>query len=112
MTAFRDDVLEQAAEWFARRRRGVMTLEERANYETWSHQPGNSAAMAELEHVWELTNQAHVPAHPETEEPVRRSANLARSAVLAILCVATLGVGMISYTEHSDFWTRLDWVER
>jgi hypothetical protein len=35
-----------------------------------------------------------------------------RSALVAILCVAGLGVGMISYAGHSDFWTRLDWVER
>lgn len=100
----------EAAEWFARRRRGVMTLQERADYETWSRVRVNSAAMGEMERLWQVMEGLEPSAIPAVAS--REISSLRRSALVAILCVAGLGVGMISYAGHSDFWTRLDWVER
>jgi transmembrane sensor len=112
MTGFHDRSREEAAQWFARSRRGVMTLEERSDYETWSQDARNSAAIAEMKHIWELMGRVGTSLNSGVAEPETRTAKFARSAVLAVLCVITLGVGMLSYTGHSDFWTRLDWVER
>lgn len=110
--SLKEHAREEAAEWFARRRRGVMTLRERADYEAWLRVPANSAAIGEMERLWQLLAglQPSVMPGPELKEvqPLR----VRRSALVAILCVAGLGVGMISYAGHSDFWTRLDWVER
>lgn len=103
---------EQAAEWFARRRRGVMTLQERADYEVWLRVPVNSAAIGEMERLWQLMEALEPSAVPDSAWKEARPVRVTRSALVAILCVAGLGVGMISYAGHSDFWTRLDWVER
>jgi ferric-dicitrate binding protein FerR (iron transport regulator) len=107
-----DSALHEAASWFARRQRGVMSLEERAEFERWHASRRNAAAMDEMEHAWARIDQARdrfTPAVSPT--PVGRFA-FARSAVLALLCVLSLGVGLVSYSGHSSFWTRLDWVER
>lgn len=105
-------VREEAAEWFARRRRGVMTLQERADYEAWSCIPINSATMAEMERLWHLMGESEPSAITGAGSVNLPAVKTRRSALVAILCVAGLGVGMISYAGHSDFWTRLDWVER
>ena len=101
---------EEAADWFARLRRGVMTLEERAGFEAWRRRPGNAAAMAELEHVWQSLDVAK--AYFGQGKPLERRAALARSAWVAAACVICLGIGIISYSGDSSFWTKLDWVER
>ena len=101
---------EEAVLWFARLRRGVMTLEERAGFEAWHGQPENAAAMAELEHVWQSLEIARDHFRPGNSSP-RRPA-LARSALVAAACVICLGIGIISYSGDSSFWTKLDWVER
>jgi transmembrane sensor len=104
---------EQAAVWFARRRRGVMTLEERAAFESWRREPANATAMAELEGVWEVMQVAQGHIGPE-QGPVDsvRGPRIARSALLAVMCAASIGIGVISYNGHRDFWTSLDWVDR
>jgi transmembrane sensor len=104
---------EQAALWFARRRRGVMTLEERAAFESWRREPANAAAMAEQERVWEALHiaQPHIaPATASTSSIAR--ARVARPALFAVMCAASIAVGVISYSGNHDFWTNLDWVER
>jgi ferric-dicitrate binding protein FerR (iron transport regulator) len=104
---------ENAAEWFARQRRGVMTLEECEELQTWRREPANAAAMAELERLWGLLQIAQDRFGPESlAPPPVLAAKFARSALLALLCVLSLGLGVISYTGNNDFWTKLDWVER
>ena len=104
---------EEAALWFAKRRRGVMTLEERAAFETWRRDPANSAAIAEQERVWEMLHIAQGRIGPElAPAPVQRRARMARPALLAVMCAASIAIGVISYSGNHDFWTNLDWVER
>ena len=108
----KDSALQEAASWFARRQRGVMSLEERAEFERWRAMRRNAAAMDEMERAWTRMDQAKDRFTPAAlTAPVRRFA-VGRSAVLALLCVLSLGVGIVSYSGHSSFWTRLDWIER
>ena len=104
---------EEAAFWFAKKRRGVMTLEERAALQAWQQVPVNAAAMAELEMTWEVLQvaQGHIGPQP-ARTPVARAPRIARSALLAAMCAVTIGAGVISYSGHRDFWTSLDWVDR
>ena len=101
---------EEAVLWFARLRRGVMSLEERAGFDAWHREPENVAAMAELEHIWQSLEIAKDHFRPGAS-PSRRPA-FARSALVAAACVICLGIGIISYSGDSRFWTKLDWVER
>ena len=110
MSSPRHSTDEEAVLWFARLRRGVMTLEERAGFDVWRQEPGNAAAMAELEQVWQSLGVAQDHFGPETS-PARRTV-FARSALVAAACVICLGIGIISYSGDSSFWTKLDWVER
>jgi ferric-dicitrate binding protein FerR (iron transport regulator) len=104
---------EEAALWFATRRRGVMSLEERAMFESWRRVPANAAAIAEQERVWEALQIAQDQLGPE-RTPVHSNARarVGRPALLAVMCAASIAIGVISYSGHHDFWTTLDWVER
>ncbi|HXJ00737.1 MAG TPA: hypothetical protein VNH44_05900 [Micropepsaceae bacterium] len=104
---------EEAALWFAKRRRGVMTLEERAAFEAWQRVPGNAAGMAELEQVWAGLQiaQAHIRPNAAPAD-VPRAPRIAASALLAVVCAVSIGIGVISYSGHHEFWTNLDWVDR
>ena len=108
----RHTALQEASSWFARCRRGVMSVEDRAEFERWRAERRNATAMDEIERAWtriESISDRFAPAIADA--PVRRPA-FVRSAVLALICVASLGVGVVSYSGHSGFWTRLDWVAR
>jgi len=112
-TSFRPINEEEAALWFARCRRGVMTLEERVAFEAWRLEPANAAAFGELERVWASLQAVQARLEPETAPvPVLRRVGIARSALLAVMCAVFLGIGVISYSGNSDFWTTLDWVDR
>ena len=112
MIRSKDQTLTEAAEWFARRRRGVMTLQERADYDAWRLDPANLAAMSEIERLWALAGASRLELSIGRVAPAIRLTGFARSALVAILCVASLGAGIISLGSHSEFWTRLDWTER
>jgi ferric-dicitrate binding protein FerR (iron transport regulator) len=101
---------EAAALWFAKCRRGVMAVEERAAFEAWKRDSANAAALAELERVWDLLEggEAHIASVPA---PMPRQ-RIARSALLAVMCAVSIGIGVISYSGNHEFWTALDWVER
>lgn len=101
---------EAAALWFARRRRGVMTVEERAAFETWRRVPVNAAALAQFEEAWDLLADAEV--HLARTPPPAARQRIARSALLAVMCAAFIGIGVISYSGNHEFWTTLDWIER
>jgi hypothetical protein len=34
---------------------------------------------------------------------------IARSALLAVMCAVSIGIGVISYSGNHEFWTTLDW---
>jgi len=108
----RDEALQHAARWFARCHRGVMTIEEKSEFRIWRSKRGNAAAMNELEDAWELTGLAKGHFAQRTECTPSGHRTFVRTAVLAFMCVASLGVGIVSYTGHSPFWTSLDWVQR
>jgi ferric-dicitrate binding protein FerR (iron transport regulator) len=112
-TNFHQAADEEAALWFAKRRRGVMTLEERAGLQAWQREPANAAAMAELEETWAALQmaQGHI-GPPRLDVQPMRVPKIARSALLAVMCAVTIGVGVISYSGNRDFWTSLDWVDR
>jgi ferric-dicitrate binding protein FerR (iron transport regulator) len=107
------DNLEEAARWFASERRGVMSLEERAALAAWRREPANAAALAELERVWALVQVARSKFGAEASAVSEtRSRRFARSALVALVCIVSLGIGAISYSGNSSFWTKLDWLER
>jgi ferric-dicitrate binding protein FerR (iron transport regulator) len=112
MQRFEDQSLIEAAEWFACRRRGVMTLQERADYDAWCLDPANCAAMSEVERLWGLAGLPYPKVSTSSPTPAARLTGFARSALVAILCIASLGAGIISLRSHSEFWNRLDWSER
>lgn len=107
-----DRRFQEAAAWFARRRRAVMTIDEKTAYEIWRASRENAAALDEVERAWALAELAVGDfVHPGETFPATRRP-LARTAVLALMCVVSLGVGIVSYAGHNPFWTSLDWVQR
>ena len=106
------DRLQEAARWFAVRRRGVMTVEERALYEAWVRDANNLSAMARLEQAWAMVGAVEHrvrEAGPSSAPPRSR---LARPALLAAMCVVSLGIGVLSYADDTGFWTTLNWTDR
>ena len=107
------DRLQEAAGWFAVRRRGVMTVEERALYDNWARDTRNVSAMACLERTWAALDIAedHVRGAGQAPASPPRS-RLARPALLAAMCVVSLGIGVLSYSDDTGFWTTLNWTDR
>lgn len=89
---------EEAARWFAKLHRGVMTLEERGEYQRWIAAKANRAAMSEMEELWGTMEGTPPP-------------RLARKVVLAAIC-ASLGIALLTLTSNAAFWTSLDWANR
>jgi ferric-dicitrate binding protein FerR (iron transport regulator) len=108
-----EDRLREAARWFAVRRRGVMTVEERALYETWVSDANNVSAMERLEQAWAAMGAAEhrMRATGQAPSPPPRS-RLARPALLAAMCAVSLGIGVLSYADNTGFWTTLNWTDR
>jgi ferric-dicitrate binding protein FerR (iron transport regulator) len=104
---------KEAVAWFAKQRRGVMTLEEREAFAVWRHEPANAVLYAELEHAWALLRAAENRFTPAAvAELATRRHRIARSALLAAVCAVSLGLGVLSYSGNPEFWTTLDWVGR
>lgn len=107
------DRLQEAARWFAVRRRGVMTVEERALYQAWTSDANNVSAMARLEQAWTMLGAAeHRMEGARREPPLAPRSRLARPALLAAMCVVSLGIGVLSYADDTGFWTTLNWTDR
>ncbi len=104
--------LDEAATWFAARRRGVMSIEERRAYEAWIGESTNAASIAELEETWELLSSAQPQFAGATI--VARASRRARAnpALVAAMCVLSIGIGILSYSGDNRFWTTLDWTQR
>jgi transmembrane sensor len=107
------DRTEEAARWFAARRRGVMTVEERDRYEIWARDAVNVSAMARLERTWAAVGVAEGQLHKAVRRPAPPPrSRLARSALLAAMCAVSLGIGVLSYSDETGFWTTLNWTDR
>lgn len=103
------DNRERAAYWFAAQRRGMMTIEERAAYAAWLEVPENAALMAQMDAAW----AGLAPLKEHFAPARRRPAKLSRMAMVAVVCIASLGLGLLSSTGgNNDFWTTLDWSSR
>jgi ferric-dicitrate binding protein FerR (iron transport regulator) len=107
------DRMQDAARWFAARRRGVMTVEDRARYQTWVGDPANASAMARLDRAWSALGAVEDQLLEATREPAPQlRSRFARSALLAAMCVVSLGIGVLSYSDDTGFWTTLNWTDR
>lgn len=89
-----------AADWFAARQRGVMSVEERLLYQAWLRNPSNKNAMRELDKVWSMLGGGAIAA-PQ-----------GRAAMVAAMCAASVLIGVLSLGTNSHFWTALDWTNR
>ena len=108
-----EDRLREAARWFAVRRRGVMTVDERALYELWVSDANNVSAMARLEQAWQTLRVAeHSVTGTRRVSASAPHSRLARPALLAAMCVVSLGIGVLSYADDTGFWTTLNWTDR
>ena len=109
-----DQGIEAAARWFAARRRGVMTVEERARYQAWVSDPGNASAMARLDRAWSVAGavEDRLLERAKGGSALQPRSRLARSALLAAMCVVSLGIGVLSYSDDTGFWTTLNWTDR
>ena len=107
------DRTQEAARWFAARRRGVMTVEERARYQAWIGDPANASAMTWLDRAWSTLGAVEDRLLHATREPAPQPrSRLARSALLAAMCAVSLGIGVLSYSDDTGFWTTLNWTDR
>jgi ferric-dicitrate binding protein FerR (iron transport regulator) len=104
--------LQDAAHWFAARRRGVMSLEERRDFNSWMGDRANAAALAEMERVWTCLDGADLQFADAKAPPPRRTTLRANRALVAAMCVVSLGIGILSYSGDAQFWTTLDWTDR
>jgi ferric-dicitrate binding protein FerR (iron transport regulator) len=108
-----EDRMREAARWFAVRRRGVMTVDERSLYEVWVSDASNVAAMSRLEQTWRTLGAAeHSISGTRRASASVPHSRLARPALLAAMCVVSLGIGVLSYADDSGFWTTLNWTDR
>ena len=94
---------EEAANWFAVMRRGVISLEHRAAYAAWLAQDENRQAMEKLQTLWSLMDR--------TPRPVALPRHT-RKVILSAICACSLVVGTLSAMTGTPFWTKLDWTDR
>jgi len=107
------DRTQEAARWFAARRRGVMTVEERARFQAWAVDPANRTAMARLDKAWSALGAVEDQLLDAIREPAPQPrSRFARSALLAAMCAVSLGIGILSYSDDTGFWTTLNWTDR
>jgi transmembrane sensor len=64
-----NSLVEEAARWFAARRRNVMTLEERAEFERWSAIAQNRSALESMERAWRTVGALTPDSSAATSEP-------------------------------------------
>jgi transmembrane sensor len=95
--------IDEAAQWFAALRRGVMSLEERAAYEAWAARRENQNSMAAMENLWSMLDGT-----PKSSDLPRRT----RMAIVSAICACSLVIGTISIVADTQFWTKLDWTNR
>ena len=93
-------VQDEAAGWFAKLHRGVLTLEEHGAYARWIAVRANRAALTQMEQLW-----------GELEHARPRGQHLGRKLARAALA-ASLVRALLSFTGNSAFWTSLDWANR
>ena len=95
----------EAAKWFAVRRRGLMSAEEREAFAAWRGASANAAALDAMERIWR-------DLEPNAEASTVSPQGLPRSArVAAMLSAASLMAGLV-YRLDGSWWTTLDWWSR
>ena len=94
---------EDAARWFAARRRGVMSVEERAAFDAWSAAPDNRSALRQMENIWAAVGDLG---------GIERTPRKRNATVFAAMCVACVALGILTVETGSPFWTTLDWSDR
>jgi transmembrane sensor len=101
--------IEEAAEWLARRDRGL-SAEENAQLREWAREPGNERALMEVARCWHgmdsmsvLADLFPLSAAIQTSRPPRRvSLATAAAAAAAVVCILILGVVYLSGTGTVD----------
>ena len=107
------DRLDEAARWFAARQRGLMTVDKRAAYQAWANDPVNSSTMAILERTWARLETVKHRFHGTIQDTAPAPwSHLARPALVAAMCAVSLGIGVLSYSDDTGFWTTLNWTDR
>jgi len=101
---------EEASRWFAALRRGVMSLEERSQFNAWKQSARNATALVEMEKTWAMLGALSTSSTSALQPPHHRQHT--RKAMLLAACVASLSIGILSYGADSPFWTTLDWATR
>jgi len=91
--------LEEAARWFAVLRRNVMTVDEREAFDRWLADDANRAALAQIEHGWEVAGRlapssrlAEQPAGISRRMALRAGGGLAASVALGLLAADETGL--------------------
>lgn len=103
----RDTRLAEAARWFAARRRNIMTIEEREEFERWSSDAENREALRLAERAW-ATSAALMPKMPvfspaPVYQPGRRRFLKAASVALAVAGLG--GAGFVwQRRERAERW--------
>jgi ferric-dicitrate binding protein FerR (iron transport regulator) len=100
---------EEAARWFAIRRRGLMTLDERSAYRAWLRDPRNRRALSRLDEIWASLDGAHCA----VDRPARGRSVRVRAALLASCLVVCIGgAGALPRLGAPVSLTELDWWSR
>ncbi len=87
-----------------------MSVEERVLFDSWLRSAANAAAMKEMEGAWAALGSAPASTRGAVVQERRQPA---RAALMAAACVASLGIGVLSYGgEDHPFWAKLDWEAR
>ncbi|MEY4878836.1 MAG: hypothetical protein RJB62_304 [Pseudomonadota bacterium] len=101
---------EEASRWFAALRRGVMSLEERSQFDAWKQGARNATALVEMERTWAMLGALSTSSASILQTAQHRQHS--RKAMLFAACVASLSICILSYGADSPFWTTLDWATR
>ncbi|HMA50929.1 MAG TPA: FecR domain-containing protein [Magnetospirillaceae bacterium] len=99
-----NSTLEEAARWFAVLRRNVMTVDERQSFDHWMADAANRAALAQVEHGWELAGR--LASSPAERPPVQISRRTAMRAAGGL--AASMAAGLFA-ADRSGALSRWGW---
>lgn len=101
-----DKIQQQAADWFAAQRRGVMPLEERLAFDAWRADPLHQAALNRMHEVWGELSAINGAVQPVSRESKPRRRRLALAAALVMgIGLGGLGFGAVWNTDRASAQT-------
>jgi len=100
------DERDDAARWFAAERRGLMSHEERQDYERWLALPAHAAALAEVRQLW---NELGAAGSSTNRRVLSRSSS--RTLLAAMIGLVSLTLAMAARLD-AVWWNTLDWWSR